>query len=67
MYHLTCCCGDSSCKMGPFGSDKPHRRGSTGSLSRASTPKTHSRTRRSGSQRTNRSSVMEVSCWTDVP
>ena len=34
----------------------PHSRGSDGSLSRASTPKTHSWTRRSGSRRTNRSS-----------
>jgi hypothetical protein len=33
------------------------RRGSTGSLPRASTPKTHSWTRRSGSPRTNRSSA----------
>src|SRR6266480_4054261 len=32
-----------------------YRRGSTGSLSRARTPKTHSWTRRSGSWRTNRS------------
>src|SRR6266478_5381451 len=34
---------------------KAHSRGSTGSLSRASTPKTHSWTRRKGSFRTKRS------------
>jgi len=38
-----------------LGAKKSYKRGSTGSLSRARTPKSHSRMRRSGSWRTNRS------------